>query len=126
VIRSRLAILAVFILSILMISYGFLSERETKKPRTILPIAASIVDGNTYVYGFVGDSHYKVSVEIPPEQYVIAMSGEPLTVSLSDNQIRRPDTRWEDISLIFGVVLLFLTIIFLGVPYDDSKSHFDT
>lgn len=90
-----------------------------------MPIAASIVDGRTYVYGLVDTSPYKVSIRIDPEQYVVAMSGEPITVKLSDNEIREPKTNWEDISLFAGLFLLFLSVYYLGAsngtkPYNPA------
>lgn len=129
-IRSKFLYFAAFAISILLLSFGTLSPDVTKTPRDILPIAASIVDGKTYVYGLVGTSHYKVSVEVEPEQYVIAMSGETITVPLSNYDIGKDGFKWEELSLGIGLFILTILILHMIPTYseesdNDSKPHFD-
>lgn len=119
-IRNKLVILTAFILSIAMISYGTVSEGVEKKPRSIMPIAVSIVDNTPYVYGLVDTSPYKVSIRIPPEQYVIAMSGEPITMNLSNNDIRKPDKNWEGLSLFLGILLMAVLIFIVSEGGNDD------
>jgi len=111
-----------FAISLLLISFGSFSPDVQKTPRDILPIAASIVDGKTYVYGLVSTSHYKVSVEVEPEQYVIAMSGEPIVVPLSNYDIGKEGFHWEALSLAIGLGVL-ATLLFYVISVSTEESY---
>lgn len=117
-IRSRLAVLAAFTLSILLLSYGSMSADAERMPRKITPIATSIIAGKTYIYGSVDNSSRTVSMRIEPEKYIRANLGEPITIYLSNNDINEPEISWENISVILGFIMLFLTICFFGVSDD--------
>lgn len=130
-IRSKFLCFMTFAISLLLISFGSFSSDVRKTPRDILPIAASIVGGETYVYGLVSTSHYKVSVEVKPEQYVIAMSGEPIVVPLSNYDIGKEGFQWETLSLAIGLfmlatLLLYVTSVSTQENYRGTKPYSDS